>query len=100
MSITSYTICNLTERILTALPTGAVYYSYTFVVQKDTQIEIKTFLEKRIDFKKQTDVSVLSHNEYDWITYSGMKESIHYVSVSDKVYNDPEFRGIMLEYLM
>jgi len=98
-TIQHYHIFNLTERKILSFPAGAVYYSYTFILTRKLYNEVETMLNERTDLKKQPDVSILSPNEWDWITYVGMLGKIHYVSISDKVYNDPDFRELILEHL-
>lgn len=101
-------LLNLTNNKISPFmqPNGAKYYPIAIVAPADVMDEIITFLNKS-PYVEQPEVCQIPRGlngylPYDWTAFhtGGIADRLLWVCISERVYGDPGFRAVIMEYLI
>ena len=96
--ISKYEIFNLTGTVIKNFPTGVPQYPYTFIFKDEGLYnKVKALLQEE-SFVEQPQVSRHGERQWDWTSY--MNLDLYYISVSSRVFNNTDFKGLILEELI
>lgn len=95
-----YTIYNLTNKVPQNFPHGIALFNYSLIVPPDLWQTIKEFFESKPDVFVPVP-NILRHESvhFDWTTYI-VGDKMYYVGLSERAFNDAEFKSLIVEYLL
>ncbi len=103
---TTTKVINLTNQSIGSFaPMGARQYPIVIIASLNIAEEIESFLKKS-SYIQQPDIYAIpkvdSMLPFDWLYFhtGGMSDRKEWLCVSERVYNDTNFRAIILEYLI
>ena len=99
-------VINLTDHSIKPFaPAGATWYPIIIIATLSIAEEIKDFLRKS-SYTEQPDAYPLPKREgwmpFDWLYFHTgiITEQVYWICISERVYNDPGFRLIIMEHLI
>jgi hypothetical protein len=96
--IERYTIYNIARIAVKNFPVIVSQYAHTFIVEREAYERLRAFLLARKDFAGAPDVYRLGESVIDWGSTQVTADSpVCYISVSEKVFNDADFKVLMME---
>jgi hypothetical protein len=91
------------EHFRAKIPLGAQWFPITLYVTKELFDTLKAYLE-RSSYTRLKDGAPIPREGYtkaDWLDIrSSTPDYAYWICVSERVYNDTKFRGLLVEYLI